>query len=333
MQASHTLGDVYAVYWGKNGRFFLVPPGSEPREFADGVPRQAKELTFAAEPGQGFVQKKKPLEVSVVVNCCHGGPGEDGTLQAALDLAGYRYTGPGVAGSALGMDKLAFSASVMAAGMPALPRLLLAPGVVPTFEAPFIVKPRFGGSSIGIEVVEDLDTAMALLGGPHMGQGAVIEPFLAGCRDLQLAVRTHPAFETSAIEEPKRAQAGLYSYEQKYLAWGEGGSAGRDLPASVPASLEADLRRMARLVSDLVGVRSVARIDFLERDGELWVNEINTIPGSLAAYLWIDPAISREALLNSMIDEAKNSTPRRFSVAGADGTALRSAGTIASKLG
>ena len=333
LQASHTIGDVHAVYWAKNGRFHLVEPDAEPREFADGVPRKARELVFVAEPGQGFVVKKRPVDASVVVNCCHGGPGEDGTIQAALDLAGYRYTGPGVAGSALGMDKLAFSASVAAAGMPALPRLLLQPGVVPPFEPPYIVKPRFGGSSIGIEVVADLDTAIALLGNPHMSQGAVVEPFLVDCRDLQVAVKTHPAFETSAIEEPMRASGGLYSYEQKYLAWGEGGAVGRELPACMPSSQEADLRRMARLVSDLVGVRSVARIDFLEREGELWVNEVNTIPGSLAAYLWIDPPMTRAALLEDFIAEAIRSPARHFPVTGADGSALRNAGSIASKLG
>ena len=60
-----------------------------------------------------------------MVNCCHGGPGEDGTLQGALDLVGVAYTGPGVAGAALGMDKLAFAGIAHAAGLPVLPRVLL----------------------------------------------------------------------------------------------------------------------------------------------------------------------------------------------------------------
>lgn len=333
LQACHTLGDVHAAYWDKAGGFHLVDADSEPGDFADGVPRRARELIFSAQPGLGFQHKRKPLEVSVVVNCCHGGPGEDGTIQGALDLAGYRYTGPGQAGSALGMDKLAFAASVVAAGLPSLPRRLVSRDADPQFDPPFIVKPRFGGSSIGIQVVEDLATAVALMATPHMAQGAVIEPFMADCRDLQVAVRTHPEFQTSAIEEPLRAEGGLYSYEQKYLAWGDGGGAARELPAEVPASLAAELRSMARRVAGLVGVRSVARIDFLERDGEIWVNEINTIPGSLAAYLWIDPPLTRAELLRGMIAEALSAPPRQFSVAGADGSALRNAGSIASKLG
>ncbi len=77
----------------------------------------------------------------------------------------------------------------------------------------------------------------------------------------------------------------------------------------------------------------MARLDFLERDGEVWVNEINTIPGSLSLYLWVDPPISRRQLVLDMLAEVEAMTPRRFSTAGADGTALRSAASIAQKLG
>jgi D-alanine-D-alanine ligase len=93
------------------------------------------------------------------------------------------------------------------------------------------------------------------------------------------------------------------------------------------------LRDLARRVTAAAGLRGICRIDFLERDSEVWVNEVNTIPGSMAAYLWIDPKISRPELFQSMLDEALASPIRRFSVAGADGTALRNAGTISNKLG
>jgi D-alanine-D-alanine ligase len=334
LQATRTLGDVTAIYWSKTGGFHLVDPGLEVSAFADGVPRKARELTFDARPGQGWVLKKKPLDISVVVNCCHGGPGEDGTIQGAMDLAGYRYTGPGQAGSALGMDKLAFAASVANVGLPSLPRLLLEPGVTPGFHGPYIVKPRFGGSSIGIEVVDDLDTALALLRtSPHLGDGAVIEPFLAEFCDLNVAVRTYPALRLSNIEEPRTSGDGLYSYEQKYLAWGDGGAPANTVPADVDAGLEAQIHEIAPKVAALVGVRSVARIDFLDAAGTLYVNEINTIPGSLSAKLFVDPPVSRKELLDGMIAEALASPPRAFSTHGADGTALRNASTIASKLG
>ena len=130
-----------------------------------------------------------------------------------------------------------------------------------------------------------------------------------------------------------RSATGLYSYEQKYLAWGEGGGIQRELPAQMSEDVAARIQHMARVVTEAVDLRSVARIDFLERDGEVWVNEVNAIPGSLASYLWIDPPISRRQLLDGIFAEVENARPRAFSTHGADGTALRNAGTIASKLG
>lgn len=338
LQATHTLadaGDVHAVYWDKDRRFWLVDPAAEPGDFVSGAPRRARELTFVAEPGGGLVARKRPLDVSAVLVCCHGGPGEDGTLQGAFDLVGYRYTGSGRAASSVCIDKLVFSATVAAAGLPVLPRRLLGPPrSEPGLEAPFIVKPRFGGSSIGIEVVDDLATAHALLGSsPHLGEGAVVEPYIAGVRDLQVAVRTFPAVELSAVEEPLRAPGGLYTYEQKYLAWGEGGAVARRLPADLGPGLAERIGELARALVDILDLRSIARIDFLERDGEIWVNEVNTVPGSQAAYLWIDPPLTRSRLLADMLAEAENRPLRAFPTAGADGTALRNAGTIASKLG
>ena len=342
LQAARTLSDggidVHAIYWAKTGRWYAVDQRLEAAAFADGIPDRARELRFVAEPGEGFLLKKKPLDVSVVVNCCHGSPGEDGSLQAAFDLAGLRYTGPDAAGSNLGMDKLAFGAVMSAAGLKSIPRRLVT-GEETTWAGlnpPYIIKPRFGGSSIGIEVVSDRATALDLLKtSPHMRRGAVVEPFLEGCRDYLIAVRTYPELQLSAIEAPVRdaGAAHIYNYAQKYLAGGGLEGSARELPANLPSEMEATIRRSATSAAGLVGVRSVARVDFLVRDQEVWLNEINTIPGSLAAYLWIDPPVSRRQLLLDMIAEAERGTARSFSTTGADGTALRNASSIASKLG
>jgi D-alanine-D-alanine ligase len=336
LQVTRALGDVHAVYWSKLGDWFEVDTDLEASDFADGVPRKARELTFVAAPGQGLVSKRKPLDLDAILIACHGGPGEDGTLQGLLDLVGLRYSGPGQAASALGMDKLAFAAAMSAAGMPTLPRTLVATGeeAPPPFAAPYIAKPRFGGSSIGIEIAGEWPTVLALKkSSSFFDQGAVVEPFLEGSRDLQVAVRTYPKWELSAIEAPARAEDGIYSYDQKYLAWGGEVSEGRELPATLDPGLEEEIRRLSARVTEVAGLRGVARIDYLERDGQIVVNEVNTIPGSMAAYLWIDPPISREQLFRDMVSEARSVPVRVFSVAGSDGTALRSAGTIASKLG
>ena len=224
--------DVVGIYWDKRGDFWRVEPDLEAPAFVDGPPKGAQPLRLSAGPGGGFLTegrlgRSRALELRAVVNCCHGVPGEDGTLQAALDLAGVRYTGPSTAGAALGMDKLAFGAVASAAGLATLPRMPLTdPLTTATFELtpPLIVKPRFGGSSIGIEVVDDLDTALALLrSSPHLRGGAVVEPYRADAIDLNAAVRTFPELVVSAVEKPLRSSDGrIYSYAEKYLHGGEG---------------------------------------------------------------------------------------------------------------
>lgn len=334
LQVARALGDVDVVYWAKSGDWYQVEASMEAADFADGVPRRARPATFEASPGQGFIVKKKALRPNAVVVACHGGPGEDGTLQGLLDLAGLRYTGPGQAASALGMDKLSFGASMAAVGLPTLPRALVGVGHAAPFDGPYIVKPRFGGSSIGIEVADDWATVTALCkSSVFMAQGAVVEPYLAGSRDLQIAVRTHPELQLSAIEAPARPEGGIYTYDQKYLAWGGEVSGGRQLPADIPAAVESEIRRLASEVTAAASLRGIARIDFLEQDGKVYVNEVNTIPGSMAAYLWIDPPLSRAQLFADMVAETLATPARVFSTAGSDGTALRNAGAIASKLG
>jgi D-alanine-D-alanine ligase len=333
LQAVRVLDDARAVYWSKTGELWEVGADLEKDAFYDGVPRRSSPVRLVA--GEGLVGRRRALDVSAVVNCCHGGPGEDGTIQAALDLAGVRYTGPSLPGAALGMDKLAFGAVVVAAGLPSLPRAALTADALPPFAGPYVVKPRFGGSSIGIEVVEDGPTAQALLtASPHLRSGAVVEPYRPHSYDLNVAVRAWPRLELSAIERPLR-QAGsspILAYADKYVGDQGMTSAPKELPAALPAPVETRLREMATAVARLSGVRGVARIDFLADADDLYVNEINTIPGSLARHLWVEPDVPFRRLLDDMLDEAARRPAFHWTTAGADGTALRSAGSISGKL-
>ncbi len=340
LQAARALGDAHTVYWDRAGAFWEVDPGLEAEAFADGVPRKSRPLRLVA--GEGLVGRRRPLDVSAVLNCCHGGPGEDGTIQAALDLTGLPYTGPDLAGAALGMDKLAFGNVVTGAGLPSLPRVALVSERPPPFPGPYIVKPRFGGSSIGIDVVADAGVAVARLqANPHLRAGAVVEPYREDAVDLNVAVRSWPVLEQSAIEKPLRREGGagagrpgeILGYADKYLG-GEGMvSAPRELPAELAADTEVRVRELAAAVAGLAGLRGLARIDFLLTGGEVFVNEINTIPGSLAKYLWVAPAIAFRRLLDDLLEEASRRPTTHWTTAGADGTALRSASSIASKLG
>jgi len=331
-----------AVYWSRNGAFFDVDPALEAVAFIDGTPDGASGIELQLGPDGGFSQKKgrfggtSRIRADVIVNCCHGGPGEDGTLQGALDLAGLSYTGPTAIGAALGMDKLATAGLLQGAGIPTLPRVALhKDSGPPSFDGPYIVKPRFGGSSIGIEVVADFTTALLRLdANVHLRRGAVLEPYREDLGDLQIGVRTWPAVELSAIERPvrQRADAEILDYRDKYVG-GEGmHAAPRELPAAVSDDLAARLESAALACVQLLQIRGIARIDFLAAGEELYLNEVNTIPGSLSRHLFIAPARSFAVLLDDLIAEAQRSPSVQFSSAGADGSILRSAGSIASKL-
>ena len=350
LQAVHALvhapgvGNVRSLYWSKAGDWYEVQVGAEAAGFVEGVPSGAARLRLISGPGGGFVKptsglrsREDHLDLDAVLVCCHGGPGEDGTLQAALDLTGVPYSGPTAMGAALGMDKLAFGALVIYAGLPALPRVPLSEvSEEPGFPPPYILKPRFGGSSIGIEVVADFDTARARLkANSHLRQGAVLEPYQAEMFDLQLAVRSWPELQLSAIEKPLRTRGGgeILGYEDKYVGSEGMTSAPRELPAQIGPDLEERIRALAPEVASLVGLRGVARLDFLSDGEDVFINEINTIPGSLSHYLWVDPGIAFTALMLDLLTEAIQRPASGYSSAGSDGSALRRAGSIASKLG
>ena len=334
--------EVVGIYWTKTGSFHSVAPGVEAESFLDGLPKGSSDLSLRLGSEGGFftvggrLGKDRRLELEAVVLGTHGGPGEDGTLQAALDMAGLCYTGPSVAGAALGMDKWAFSAVVRAVGLPTLPRVLLdsTTSSLP-FDGPYILKPRYGGSSIGIDVVADLATAHARLkANEHLARGCVVEPFREDLTDVQIAVRTFPQVALSSIEKPIRRSsvAEILDYRDKYVG-GEGMvSAPRELPAVLAEGQAEAVREHARVIVGVASVRGVARVDFLANDHELYVNEVNTIPGSLSKHLFVDPPLAFAQLLSDLIAEAVQRPAHRYSAAGADGLVLRKAGSIAAKL-
>ena len=333
--------EVTAIYWTKTGAFYSVPNDVEAESFLDGLPKGSNELTLRLGDQGGFhgagrLGKDRALALEALVLATHGGPGEDGTLQGALDLAGLAYTGPTVAGAALGMDKWAFGAVMMSAGLPTLSRALLERSTTALeFEGPYILKPRFGGSSIGIEVVTDVATAKARLSmNLHFARGCVVEPYRRDLADLQIAVRTYPTVSLSAIERPIRRSTDteILDYRDKYIG-GEGMvSAPRELPAVLPEGQAKLIEEYARHIVEVASVRGVARIDFLASESELFVNEINTIPGSLSKHLFVEPPLAFAALLGDLVAEAIERPAHSFSAAGADGHVLRKASSIAAKL-
>jgi D-alanine-D-alanine ligase len=344
------------LYWSEQNGWFRVPADLEAAAFLEGAPRESRPLSLevgAAEPGfyeSRSLGRRSRVEISAAVICCHGGPGEDGRLQAMLDLAGIAYTGPGSACAALTMDKLAFGGVVEAAKLPALPRISWnASSPEPPFAGPYIIKPRFGGSSIGIEVVQDIDTARDLVkASSYLSRGAVLEQYRPGLEDLYIAIRTYPEVQLSLIERPRprdenapaATDTQIYGYQQKYLEQQGAESKVSEIPARLPEETGKTLRVMADEIARLTRLTGAARLDFLWDGSQIWVNELNSIPGALAFRLWAESGIRHEELLSDMLAEATalNSSPLRDIdppdrfASDRKAQTLQSAGKIAAKL-
>ncbi|MFZ9101430.1 MAG: hypothetical protein ACO20C_01840 [Pontimonas sp.] len=339
--AGHTIAPIYVA---PTGAWFLVPSGTEAKDYLEGAPARSSELEVKVGDSPGFFQKKglstKQLDISAALLCFHGGLGEGGGAAALFELLDIPATGSSLYAGAVGMDKLAFAGLMMNAEIPSLPRQHLSAETEPGFPGPYIVKPRFGGSSIGIEIVDDLGTARALMSSsPHLKNGAVIEPYRKGIVDLNISFRTFPDFELTDVEKPLRdgESSGMYSYQEKYLS-GSGGGAGlthapREFPAQVPDTVNEQARSLAHRVAEVTRLSGIVRVDLLwdPSDDRVYVNEVNTIPGAMSLYLW-SPKRPPAEVLSDAINEAIQRRIRWPQAGFSQGVALKAAGGIAGKL-
>lgn len=224
-------------------------------------------------------------DADLVFLALHGGQGEDGTLQALLDLAGVRYTGSGHLASALAMDKhlskvLFRSADVRTADWRMAPALAAGDAAgrarfrdeaVAALGLPVIVKPSQQGSSVALTVVRDPEALWPAVDLAFRYDTAVmVERFVAG-RELSVAIlgeRVLPIIEIVPKHE-------VYDYECKYTP----GMADEHV-ADLPAAVAADVQRQARLAFDALGLGGCARVDFrLDAGGDAYCLEANTLPG------------------------------------------------------
>ena len=339
-RALHDDGDqVVCLYWTKSGSWKQVPATTEAAAFLEPSIDGSADVELSV-PG-GFVARKRlrdaPVELDVVLNCCHGGPGEDGTLAGLLLAAGLKVTGPRPQAAALAMDKVASAAAARAAGVPTIDTAVVTDDthtVLPP--PPWVAKPRFGGSSIGVEAgVDDLDTVRAL-GRTGAGRaGMIVQPFLEGWVDLNISVRTHPVVQLSEIEKPIRADSSVYDYRGKYLTGGQGmDAAPRELPAEIPDKIADTIREYATALVPVLDLSGAPRIDFLwDGADQVVLCEVNSIPGAWGNHLWQASGVPRLQLYRDLVAEAAASKPGLPQwAATSDGAALRMSGSISAKL-
>jgi len=266
--------DVFQVEIGRDGRWSL-PSGRQERE----LPSAAETLPIPADSAPATLGA-----VDVVLPILHGPFGEDGTVQGLCELAGVAYVGPGVLASALCMDKDVFKRVMRDQGVPVARHVALRLGdpVENTFGYPVFVKPARLGSSVGISKVrspEELKEAVALA--RRHDEKVLVEEFVPGM-EIEVAVLGNlPMPEASLPGQVVSHLADWYDTASKY---DEGGS---DLIVPPPGLADAQIERAQQLaVQAFVATEceGMARADFFVRgtDGEIVMNELNTIPGFTA---------------------------------------------------
>jgi len=207
----------------------------------------------------------------------HGGAGEDGTVQAALELQGVAYTGSGVEGSAVKMNKMTAKRIWLAEKLPTAPFMALeseadAKAAARKFKFPFVIKPAAEGSSVGVTIVKKpAQVAGALKLARGEGRAVMAEKFVKG------AELTVPVLDGQALPSIRIVPAGeFYDYHAKYIAE----DTKYHCPSGLPVAQEKKLRTIALEAFRLVGASGWGRVDFIvENSGKPWLLELNTVPG------------------------------------------------------
>ncbi len=324
---------VLPLYITKDGRFFTGEALRKIENFRDlkALLSQCRQVLPTNLEGRCVLVPypmklgwRKRLEtVDVALPIVHGTNVEDGALQGFLRTLGLPFAGCDVLASAVGMDKHVMKLVFGDAGIPVLPckcflkreyyenEEAVAQAVEEAFAYPVVVKPVNLGSSVGIskakdrgELLEALDLAFRFAG------KVLVERAVVGLREINCAVLgDSDEAQASECEEPLNA-TDILNYEDKYMGGGKKtgpskGMAGlsRKIPADIPPQLREEIRAMAVRAFQALGCSGVARIDFMldTQENRVYLNEINTIPGSLSFYLWKPLGLEYGQLLERMI--------------------------------
>jgi D-alanine-D-alanine ligase len=266
------------------------------------------------EEGAGGAELVGPIDVAFPV--LHGPWGEDGTVQGLLATVGVPFVGAGVTASSIGIDKGAMKAAFAARGLPQGPyvtvhrrrwdadRDRIIDALQGTLDLPWFVKPARQGSSIGIGKVHDaaeIDAAFAEA--YRYDDVAVVEQGVDAPRELEVGVLGDDELEVTAPGEIRPSHE-FYDFEAKYLDESE-----LVVPADVPQDIADRIDTLAREAYRAIGCRGMARIDFfLDGQGQVLVNEINTIPGftpnSMFPRLWAAEGLAYPQLVDRLLDLA-----------------------------
>ena len=278
LQALHSLG---------HNTTALDVVFDEAKAAAWGITSDAEHIVGLCE----LVNRLKENKPDVVYLAFHGSPGEDGQIQAVLNLMSIPYTGSGVAASAAGMNKLTTKRLMAPFGVPMNPDVVVNAAhldwddVISKTEAlgyPVIIKPVLSGSSLGVTRAKNQQELIpAIKESLATGDTLIIEPLVTG---IELSTPVIGGADPDRLPSVEIVpEGGFYDFERKYTP----GATNEIIPARIPAEVEAECQRLSALVHSTLGCTGVTRSDFfwIPESNDIVFLEINTIPGMTSTSL------------------------------------------------
>ncbi len=324
--------EVVPIYVNKEGKWLTGSSLMDFKNYKDGKFKDAKEIILSPNHGDnkiylhpkttGLFGKKVIGEIDIAFPAFHGMNGEDGTVQGIFELIDIPYIGCGVLGSSVGMDKILMKDVYKANGLPVVDytwfyrskwlkdKELVVKNIEEKLSYPLFVKPANLGSSIGISKAKNREGLFeAIEIAIKYDRKIIIEKAVENLREINCAVM---GFDdeviTSLCEEPIGWEE-ILSFEDKYVKSNEKGgkSSGerRIIPADIEDNIKEEIEELAKRAFITIDGRGVSRIDFLlDSNNKVYINEINTLPGSIAFYLWEGKGYPFKKLIDELISIA-----------------------------
>jgi D-alanine-D-alanine ligase len=316
--------EVFLIGIERDGRWLACDAGNGAGTGATALTISDQAQRIALVPGGGGSlmlfdggATSRDTRVDVVFPVLHGPNGEDGTVQGALELAGVPFVGSGVTGSAIGMDKDVAKRLMRDAGLPGVP-FVTSTTVAPIDYAAAVaalatndvfVKPANMGSSVGVSRArseEEFSKSCELAF--RYDQKVLIEKAVDGAREIECSVLEGAEGHIRASELGEIVPAskhGFYSYQAKYI---DADGAALRIPAELPLEQADRVRELAIETFRLLGCEGMARVDFFVKGEDVFVNEVNTLPGftqiSMYPKLWEASGLSQADLMDALIAHA-----------------------------
>lgn len=293
--------------------------------------------------GSGLFSKNEFIPLDVVIPAMHGMNGEDGTLQGLLELANIPYTSSSVLGASIGMDKILMKKVYQAHELPILPytyfirdewngdRDAVLKRIEDALTYPMFVKPSNLGSSIGISKAKDREGLInAIEIAVNYDERVIVEKGVENLMEINCsALGLGDEVEASVCEQPISWEDFL-TFDEKYMRGGKNPKTGntgklagtkqsgmasmdRRIPADIPENQTREIKDLTKKAFKALNSRGVSRIDFIiDKDTDkIYINEINTIPGSFAFYLWQHSNISYSQLIDRLVNIAERANAEK----------------------